>query len=155
MSIDKTQLTQLFVEFLEKHFGASKEESPKKGVFLKQFKDEEMVAVEAIYIKSGDVDLHGDTISQEELQEVVKQLNAGDVKPDLFHGIPAEAIFKINKAWINPYRCSFSETGEEVPEGQPLVEIQFLNEAAWEMRKQGKLAGLSIGGKAEWEEINE
>jgi hypothetical protein len=122
---------------------------------IKQFQDEKMIAVEPLYICANEVDGQGDTIDRENLEYLVKSLNDNldKVQPNMFHKVNTPEAFKINKAWINPYPCKFSEGGIEVPEGQPLVEIQFLNEVAWDLRKSGELMGLSIGARAEVEEV--
>lgn len=134
------------IKGLGKHFGGSN-----KDVLsvIKQFNDEEMIAVENLYILPNTVDGQGDTIDLEETHNLVKSFNEanqdGTLQSSLFHGHKSQA-FKVNKAWVNPYECMIGET--VVPEGQPLCEIQFSNKKAWELRKSGKLMGLSIGAVA-------
>jgi len=134
------------IKGLDKHFGGSTKDSL---AVIKQFNDEEMIAVEALYITPDTVDLHGDTIDLEETHNLVKSFNEanqdGTLQSSLFHGHKSQA-FKVNKAWVNPYECMIGES--LVPEGQPLCEIQFSNKKAWELRKSGKLMGLSIGAQA-------
>ena len=49
--------------------------------------------------------------------------------------------------------CVIGET--VVPEGQPLVKLQFNTQEAWELRKSGDLMGVSIGAKATIVEVDE
>jgi hypothetical protein len=127
------------IKGLEKHFGGSNK--PALSV-IKQFNDEEMIAVEKLYILPNTVDGQCDTIDLEETHKLVKSFNEanqdGTLQSSLFHGHKSQA-FKVNKAWVNPYECMIGDT--LVPEGQPLCE-------AWELRKSGKLMGLSIGATA-------
>jgi hypothetical protein len=139
-------LTDSLGEALDKYFGCSKKETLS---VIKQFNDEEMIAVEALYILPESVDGQGDTISLDETYNLVKSFNEanedGTLQSSLFHGHKSQS-FKVNKAWVNPYQCMIGET--LVEEGQPLCEIQFTNPKAWELRKSGKLMGLSIGAMA-------
>lgn len=134
------------IKGLDKHFGGSNKDTLS---VIKQFNDEEMIAVENLYILPNTCDGQGDTIDLEETHNLVKSFNEanqdGTLQSSLFHGHKSQA-FKVNKAWVNPYECMIGET--VVPEGQPLCEIQFSNKKAWELRKSGKLMGLSIGAVA-------
>lgn len=116
---------------------------------IKQLNDEQMIAIEPLYIAAGEVDLHGDTISLSETESMVesfnKALEEGVLQTALFHNHKTEC-FTINKAWVNPVECMIGEVA--VAAGQPLVEIQFSTEEAWELRKEGRLMGLSIGAQA-------
>lgn len=134
------------IKGLEKHFGGSKKDTLS---VIKQFNDEDMIAVEPLFIAAGNTDLHKDTIDLEETHNLVKSFNEanqdGTLQSSLFHGHKTQA-FKVNKAWVNPYECMIGET--TIVEGQPLCEIQFTNSKAWELRKSRKLMGLSIGAQA-------
>jgi hypothetical protein len=121
---------------------------------IKQFHDEEMVAIEPLYIKAGDTDLHGDTISLVELRKAVDSLNEAieddSLQSSLFHTHQTEG-FSIVKSWINETECTIG--GTEVPEGQPLAKVQFHNESLWKDRKSGELQGLSIGASGIKEDV--
>lgn len=124
---------------------------------IKQFDDDQMIAIEPLYVSVGEVDGQGDFIEDiQEMEDLVKSFNesneSGILQTSLFHGHKTEA-FKIIKAWVNQCDCYIGE--ELVPEGQPIAKIQFINEKAWELRKQGILTGLSIGARAQVEEVND
>jgi hypothetical protein len=121
---------------------------------IKQFEDELMIAIEPLYIAAGDVDGQGDTITLSETRSLVKSFNeaieSGNLQTSLFHKHKTSA-FTVIKGWVNECECYIGET--LVPEGQPLAQIQFTNEAAWDLRKSGVLMGLSIGARATVDEI--
>lgn len=139
--------------FLEKNFGGSKQNT---NPVIKQFDDEKMVAIEPLYIAPDEVDLHGDTLDRNDVENMVKSFNKaneeGILQSSLFHSHKTES-FKVIKAWVNPCDCVIG--GYDVPEGQPLAEIQFTNKKAWDLRKSGTLMGLSIGAKATVEYLDE
>lgn len=152
MSIDKTQLTQLFAEFVEKHFGTTKCDK----MVIKAFDEEKMEAIEPLYILPGDVDAHGDTYTPEEARLMVnnlsKAISEGNVTGNLFHKIDTDK-FTIEKVWVNEVECMIGDT--LVAENQPIVKVKFHCPVAWEKRKSGQLAGLSIGAQAEWENVDD
>lgn len=131
--------------------------SEKSLPVMKQFKEEEMIAYEPLYIAAGEVDGVGDTYSREDVNAMVKSFNeaneAGDIQPALFHK-HATDTFTINKAFVNEFDVT-TVGGELIPEGQPIAEIQFVSKAAWEARKDGDLMGLSIGCTADFKDIND
>ena len=117
---------------------------------IKQFNDEEMIAIEPLYCSVGEVDLHGDYIeTMEDMREFVKAINKanseGVLQSSLFHTHKTEAFNLVN-AWVNECDCSIN--GVVIKKGMPLAEIQFKSKSAWELRKTGKLLGLSIGARA-------
>ena len=135
------------LNFIKKHFGGSTQEGQR--TVLKQFQDEEMIAIEKLYIHPDDVDGVGDGISLEDTYDMVTSLNkaidSGSLQHGLFHKHKTDA-FTVVKAWVAETDCTIGET--DIREGQPLIQVQFNNEAAWDLRKSGKLAGISIGAKA-------
>lgn len=147
-------LLDKFTDMLSKHFGGSQKN---KKVIIKQLDDEEMVAIEQLYITVGDVDGVGDTYASPEVcREMVKSFNEaiekGNLKANYFHKVMTED-FTVLKAWVCEVDCIIGET--EVKEGTPLVKVKFNNEKAWNLRKSGDLMGVSIGAIAEWEVVDE
>jgi hypothetical protein len=145
---------------IKKYFGgSSKEEVINKNLpVLKQFEDEQMVAIEKLYIHPDDVDGVGDTISLEDTYAMVDSLNkaidSGSLQSGLFHKVNADDVFTVVKAWVQEVDCVIGET--QIKEGQPLIKVQFHNKDAWDLRKAGEISGISIGARAkEIEVINE
>tara|TARA_R110002020_G_scaffold237085_5_gene449376 strand:- start:3580 stop:4317 length:738 start_codon:yes stop_codon:yes gene_type:complete len=137
---------QKIVTLLEKAIGPSQSEGLP---VTKQFQEEEMIAIEKLYILPDTTDLQGYTIDLEETEAMVKSFNeaneSGELQTSLFHNHKTDS-FKVLKAWVNPVDCMIGDTLVEA--GQPLVQNQFINKAAWEARKEGGLGGVSISAKA-------
>ncbi len=135
-------MRNLFKEFLKP------EKSKKEIPVIKQFDDEAMIAIEALYCAPDVADGHNEAMSLETIEGMVESCNKaiedGRLSGGLFHNENTEDI-EIIKAWVNPCDCIIGET--EIPEGQPIVEVQFHNEDLWKMRKDGELKGLSIGAR--------
>lgn len=123
---------------------------------IKQFDEEEMIAVEKLFIVPNTFDAHEHTISDDDTEVMVKSfsdsLTSGKLKFSLFHTHETNT-FKTLRAWINPIDCMIGETF--VPRGQPLCENKFLNKAAWEDRKTNGLAGVSIGCRAKLVDVED
>ena len=137
-----------------KHFGGSGKDNVvnKSLAVIKQFEDEKMEAIEKLYINPiTEVDLVGDTMTLEDTRNMVVSLNKAidsedGIQSGLFHKANADDVFTVEKAWIAETDCMIGET--LIEEGQPLIKVQFHNEAAWELRKSGELQGISIGARA-------
>lgn len=149
--LDKS-LTDKVVGILDKYFGGSKEHTTP---ILKSLNDEEMIAVEQLYIHVDGIDGVGDVYSSPDVmvgmvESFNKAISEGKLKSNYFHKYNTED-FEVNKAWIVEEDTIIGDT--LVKAGTPLVENQFKNAKAWELRKSGKICGVSIGAVAEWEEV--
>jgi hypothetical protein len=141
---------------LDKYFGGSNSQGPKVPV-IKQFDSEQMISIEPLYIKIDDVDGVGDAYYDADtcyqmVDSLNKAISDGHIQANYFHKIMTED-FSIEKAWVNECDCMIGES--LVPEGLPLVKLQFHSESAWELRKSGELMGVSIGAKGEIIEVEE
>ena len=118
---------------------------------VKQFgvEDEPMYAIEPLYIAPGEVDGQGDTMDLEGITSMVESLNKandeGRLQSGLFHKHKTDC-WSLEKAWVNPVECMIGV--ELVPEGQPIAKTLFHSVAAYQLRVNGDIAGLSIGAKA-------
>lgn len=156
----ESDIERSILKAIKKYFsGSSKENAINKNLpVLKQFEDEQMVAIEKLYIHPDDVDGVGDTISLEDTYSMVDSLNkaidSGSLQSGLFHKVNADDVFTVVKAWVQEVDCVIGET--QIKEGQPLIKVQFHNKDAWDLRKAGEISGISIGARAkEIEVINE
>ena len=151
MSGLKEELIKKIAVLLESSIGEISTSLP----VIKQFNDEEMVAIEWLYPVEQD-DAHGERMSQEEVRKMIDSLNKslkdGKLKFSINHSIYTD-LWCIEKAWINECDCYIGETF--IPEGWPLVKTRFFNKALWESRKSGALMGLSIGARAFREEVED
>lgn len=116
---------------------------------IKQFQEEEMVAIEPLYCSVGELDGHGEYIpSIEEMRKMVNAINSANDDKTLQSAIDhlqKTQSFQLNRAWVNECECIIGDT--IVPKGMPIAEIQFKNKKAFDLRKIGKLLGLSIGAR--------
>jgi hypothetical protein len=147
-SLDEPVTESRLLKVLDKYFGGSKKETVQ---IVKQFgtEDEPMFAVEPLYIAPGEVDGHGDTMALEDIESMVESLNKandeGRLQSGLFHKHKTD-VWTLDKAWVNPVECMIGD--QLVPEGQPIAKTLFTNKAAFQMRVEGDIAGLSIGARA-------
>lgn len=149
-SLEKS-ITENVIGWLEKHFkGSQKESSPTETVpVIKQFQEEQMIAVEPLYIAPMEIDGHNDSMTEPEIRKLVKSFNealeGGTLSLKESHRDEVE-YFTVEKCWVNEVDCFIGD--HFVPEGQPLVKTKFHDKDKWEARKNGELLGLSIEGAA-------
>jgi len=139
---EDSRLERMLEKVLSKFLPMAKQEN-----IIKQFDEETWTVVEPLYIAYGEVDGHGDTYKNPEaVHQLVKALNeaneAGTLQPSLFH-LHKTKLFTIGNAYVNEKPAFLGD--HKIPALQPLVEIVFKSQKAFEARKEGKLAGLSIG----------
>lgn len=164
--MNEEQKINVIMKMLDKYFGGSKTEHIDEDVksepinvqksdrpVVKQFEEDEMVAIEPMYIApydtTGDVDGHDDAMDEVEIRKMVDNFNAnlkkGNIKSSLNH-IEFTEGFSVLKAWVNECNCYIGNTF--VPEGQPIVKTKFHDVDLWKQRKSGELKGVSIGARA-------
>lgn len=121
---------------------------------FKALDDEQMIAIEPLYIEPDGIDGHGWTASGEVLRAMTescdKAIKEGRLLAKYDHG-EVTNDFHFIKAFTMECDCYIGE--HFVPEGQPMIKSQFTDLDAWEKRKTGGLGGVSIGAKGIWEEI--
>ena len=148
-------ITKNIISWFEKSFGSSglNLNGNTNLPVIKQFEEEQMIAVEPLYIApfetTGDIDGHDDIMYEPEIRKMVDSFNSNLEKGNLgtkeSHKKDVE-YFTIEKAWVNECDCYIGE--HFVPEGQPLVKTKFHDKDKWEERKSGELTGVSIGASA-------
>lgn len=117
---------------------------------IKEFKEEEMISIEPFYVPPSKVDLHGDKLASVEVikagvDSFNKAIEEGRAIPCLFHKHKTES-FEFVKAWVVEKDTQYGDRVAEA--GQPLIEIKWKNEKAWELRKSGRLMGGSMRAKS-------
>ncbi len=111
----------------------------------KQKTEEERISVEVVYVPGDqERDAHGQWMSAQTVQAACEDFNnnLSNISPNLYH-LSNTNKFEILKSWINEIDM-VSPTGQEVKEGTWLVKLRYSPEL-WEMKKAGKLQGVSIG----------
>lgn len=145
-SSDETITKSWLEEFLTKHFGGSSKEDEKS--VIKQFDDVKHTTTEFLYVAPMEVDGIGDTYPVEDLEPMINSFNKaiedGRLQSGLFHKHRTEQ-FRVTKAWAAEEDCTMGEF--EIKKGQPLVEIEYLSERLFELRKSGEVMGPSIGAR--------
>ena len=141
-SKDNFSMDNKFIEglasLITKHFGGSQLQE------IQKFNEEQMIAIEPLYCKPMEADLHEEGMTEEEIRKMVDDINSNidTISGNIGHAINTDG-FHFVKAWINECDCTIGD--EYVPEGQPIIKVQFEDPKLWELRKSGKLQGLSIG----------
>lgn len=140
----KKSFAESLGELIEKYFGnTEKEQHP-------EILDEEMISYEVIYepfIK----DAHGEWMSDVTIEQASsnfnKNLEKGVVQPNLFHLKNTEA-FTIESTWVQKeLDVQVVQTGEVIKAGTWVAKIKYNDETLWNLKKQGVVGGVSIGGK--------
>ncbi|MGY3992764.1 XkdF-like putative serine protease domain-containing protein [Aeromonas veronii] len=111
----------------------------------KQKTEEERISVEVVYVPGEqERDAHGQWMSAQTVQAACEDFNDNlhTISPNLYH-LSNTNKFEIIKSWINEIDM-VSHTGQEVKEGTWLVKLRYSPEL-WEMKKAGKIQGVSIG----------
>ena len=136
------------IEKLSSYFGSSNVEVP----IIKQFDEKNNTVIEPLYIAYGEVDGHGDTYKDEDaVHQLVKEFN--DHKDTMQKAISHRHktdCFDIVKAWVIEEESMLGD--QKVPRLQPVVELKY-SDKAFELRKEGKLLGPSIGCSAKEAEL--
>lgn len=124
---------------------------------VKQLSDEEMIAIEPLYINVGEADLHGDGITDVELDKLIDNFNKNidNISGNIHHKVDTEG-FKPLKAYRMPMDVYIGDPDKPsemklIREGQPVVKVKFSETeegmSLWNKRKEGVLRGVSIGAK--------
>lgn len=145
--VKKSAIESVVERALNKFFGDAK---GKQKTVIKMFDEEQMIVTEPLYVAYGEVDAHRETYkSKEDLFGLVESFNkaieAKTLKSSYFHSHWTES-FESVKAWVNEEEAMLGDS--LIPALQPLVEVKFKTEKAFELRKSMDFLGVSIGCKA-------
>lgn len=141
---DNPKIKEFIVSTITKLF---KENSGPKPSYIEKYNQETHTAIEPLYIAYGEVDGHGDAYKDKEVvYQLVESINKsnedGNLTSSLFHTHITKS-FSLVKAWVNEEVVEID--GLVIPAHQPLAEIKFESNEAFELRKSKDLQGLSIG----------
>ncbi|WP_270829881.1 XkdF-like putative serine protease domain-containing protein [Aeromonas sp. QDB63] len=112
---------------------------------IKQEKQEERISVEVVYVPGEqERDSHGQWMSKATVAAACKDFNDNlhNISPNLYH-ISNTNKFEILKSWVQE-EIDVVANGQTIPAGTWLVKLRYSPEL-WEMKKAGKLQGVSIG----------
>lgn len=133
-------LLEGFTALIQKHFGQTNQQLTQ----INKFNEEQMIAIEPLYCKPLESDAHDQGMTEEEIRKMVDNINQNidKISGNIGHVFNTDGFYFV-KAWVNECDCMIGT--EFVPEGQPIIKVQFTDETLWDMRKTGQLQGLSIG----------
>ncbi len=149
--VDKPNLESIISKCLSKYFTDTKNAVQ----VVKSFNDEQMVVIEPLYIAFGEVDAHGDTYKDKDsVHQLVSAFNTAVeknvLKASLFHMHETESFSPV-KAFVYDKEVMLGDN--LIPPLQPMVEVQFNNKKAFELRKSMDLLGVSINARAMEEKV--
>lgn len=159
----ESSLEKSILKTLNKFFGGSQREVPPEVVseeilVIKQFDEEEMISYEPLYTPPDTADGHGDAMTEEEIVKAVDQINnlisEGVALENLNHAAPIKNAWKYQEAFVSPWpECTVGDT--VIKKGQPVLIVKYNNQRAWELRKEGRIKGPSLGAGAIRTEVSE
>ena len=139
----KEKLLTAFSEFLEKAVGSTEQAQQPELV------DEEMVSYEVVY-EPFTKDAHGEWMSDKTIEEACinfnKSLESGVLQPNLFHLKNTDA-FSIESTWVQKeLDVKVVQTDELIKAGTWVAKLKYNDNNLWNLKKQGVVGGVSIGG---------
>ena len=113
---------------------------------------EELKQATFLVLSPDEVDLHGDIYDAVEVRKACHNFNIHCRKANLLHLFDTDA-FSIVESYISPVDMQMGET--IIKAGSWLAVLQFNDDSIWEGVKNGSYTGVSIGGVAQAELLNE
>lgn len=148
VEVPEQAVTKSWMEdFITKHFGGTNNEN--QVPVIKQFDDVKHTTAEFVYVGPNTPDGVGDAYLLEDAEPMINSLNKaieeGRLQSGLFHKHKTEQ-YRVTKAWLAEEDCVMGEV--EVKKNDPLMEVEYLSEKLFELRKAGRIMGPSIGARA-------
>lgn len=113
---------------------------------------EELKQATFLVLSPDEVDLHGDIYDATEVRKACHNFNTHCRKANLLHLFDTES-FSIVESYIAPVEMQMGET--VIKAGSWLSVLQFNDDEIWEGVKSGDYTGVSIGGIAQAESLEE
>lgn len=153
---EKSRLVKAFKDFVDKHFGETNKPTTPSAEVTKAVQEEQRMAL-FVVLEPDTYDLHKDIYSAEEVEKACNNFNMHCDKANLFHCVETENAH-IVQSYTAP--CDFTlDTGKEIKKGTWLQWWYFpedeIGDKLWNMVKSGDINGVSIGGRAIIEDIEE
>ena len=115
-------------------------------------KDEVLKQALYVVLEPDTVDAHGDIYDAHEVRKACHNFNTHCRKANLLHLFDTES-FSIVESYIAPVEMQMGET--IIKAGSWLSVLQFNDDEIWEGVKSGDYSGVSIGGVAQAESLEE
>lgn len=113
---------------------------------------EELKQATFLVLSPDEVDLHGDIYDAVEVRKACHNFNIHCRKANLLHLFDTDS-FSIVESYISPVDMQMGET--IIKAGSWLAVLQFNDDSIWEGVKNGDYTGVSIGGVAQAELLDE
>ena len=107
--------------------------------------NEDLMQATFVVMVPDEIDLHGDTTSEEEVRKACHNFNKYCMKANLFHLIETDT-FEFAESFIAP--TDFVLSDKFVKKGTWLCTIQCLDPDLWKLIKSGEICSVSIGAVA-------
>ena len=114
--------------------------------------NEELKQATFLVLAPDDVDLHGDTYSEEEVRKACHNYNLNCNKTNLYHVIQTDT-FDVVESYITPVELSFGE--QIIKAGSWVAVVQINDSELWSGVKSGDVCGISVGCNADVEYLED
>lgn len=114
--------------------------------------NEELKQATFVVLSPDEVDLHGDTVSVDEIRKAKESFNKHCMRANLFH-LTETSMFSILESYTSP--VDFMLDDHFIKKGTWLCTIECHNDDLWDLIKSGDICSVSIGAKARVESVDE
>ena len=128
------------------------EQTTQQQVQIAKAQNEELKQATFLVLAPDEVDLHGDVYDANEVRKACHNFNTYCRKANLLHLFDTET-FSVAESYIAPVDMKMGET--IIKAGSWLSVLQFTDDVIWEEVKTGNYTGVSIGAKADAENLEE
>ena len=127
-------------------------EQEKQKIQVVKATNEELKQATFLVLAPDEVDLHGDIYSADEVRKACHNFNQHCMKANLLHLVETDT-FDIVESYISPVDMVLNDV--IIKAGSWMSVIQVHSEEIWSDIKNGSLTGVSIGGRATTEYLEE
>ena len=127
-------------------------EQEKQNIQVVKATNEELKQATFLVLAPDEVDLHGDIYSADEVRKACHNFNQHCMKANLLHLVETDT-FDIVESYIAPVDMVLGE--QAIKAGSWCCVLQVYSEVVWSDIKNGSLTGVSIGGRATTEYLEE
>lgn len=127
-------------------------EQEKQNIQVVKATNEELKQATFLVLAPDEVDLHGDIYSADEVRKACHNFNQHCMKANLLHLVETDT-FDIVESYIAPVDMVLNDV--IIKAGSWMSVLQVNSEEIWSDIKNGSLTGVSIGGRATTEYLEE
>ena len=127
-------------------------EQEKQNIQVVKATNEELKQATFLVLAPDEVDLHGDIYSADEVRKACHNFNQHCMKANLLHLVETDT-FDIVESYISPVDMVLNDV--IIKAGSWMSVLQVHSEVVWSDIKNGSLTGVSIGGRATTEYLEE